>query len=30
MLLNFEGEAEHIDTDDILKEILKDTPGPRE
>jgi len=30
MLLNFEGEAEHIDTDVILKEILKDTPGPRE
>ena len=30
MLLNFEGEAEHIDTDIILKEILKDTPGPRE
>jgi MoxR-like ATPase len=30
MLLNFEGEAEHVDTDDILKEILKDTPGPRE
>jgi MoxR-like ATPase len=30
MLLNFEGEAEHVDTDDILKEILKDTPEPRE
>jgi MoxR-like ATPase len=30
MLLNFEGEAEHVDTDDILQEILKDTPGPRE
>jgi MoxR-like ATPase len=30
MLLNFEGEAEHVDTDNILKEILKDTPGPRE
>ncbi|MGH9324768.1 MAG: AAA family ATPase [Vicinamibacteria bacterium] len=30
MLLNFEGEAEHVDTDDILKEILRDTPEPRE
>ncbi len=30
MLLNFEGEAEHVDTDIILNEILKDTPGPRE
>jgi MoxR-like ATPase len=30
MLLNFEGEAEHVDTDNILREILKDTPGPRE
>ncbi len=30
MLLNFEGEAEHVDTDNILAEILKDTPGPRE
>jgi MoxR-like ATPase len=30
MLLNFEGEAEHVDTDVILKEILKDTAGPRE
>ncbi len=30
MLLNFEGEAEHVDTDNILKELLKDTPGPRE
>jgi MoxR-like ATPase len=30
MLLNFEGEAEHVDTDIILKEILKDTPEPRE
>ncbi len=30
MLLNFEGEADRIDTDVILKEILKDTPGPRE
>ena len=26
ILLNFEGEAEHVDTDDILKEILEDTP----
>ena len=24
ILLNFEGEAEHVDTDDILKEIIKD------
>jgi MoxR-like ATPase len=30
MLLNFEGEAEHVDTDVILKEILKDTAEPRE
>ncbi len=30
MLLNFEGEAEHVDTDVILKEILKDIAGPRE
>ncbi len=30
MLLNFEGEAERIDTDILLKEILKDTPEPRE
>jgi MoxR-like ATPase len=30
MLLNFEGEAEHVDTDNLLAEILKDTPGPRE
>ena len=30
MLLNFEGEAERVDTDVILKEILKDTPEPRE
>jgi MoxR-like ATPase len=30
ILLNFEGEAEHIDTDIIIREILKDTPGPRE
>ncbi len=30
ILLNFEGEAEHIDTDVILREILKDTPAPRE
>ena len=26
ILLNFEGEAEHIDPDDILKEIVKDVP----
>ncbi len=26
ILLNFEGEAEHVDTDDILKEIIKDVP----
>ena len=26
ILLNFEGEAEHVDTDDILKEILNDVP----
>jgi len=30
MLLNFEGEAEHVDTDVILTEILKDVPEPRE
>ena len=24
ILLNFEGEAEHVDTDDILREIIKD------
>jgi MoxR-like ATPase len=30
MLLNFEGEAERIDTDDILREIAKDTPEPAE
>jgi MoxR-like ATPase len=30
ILLNFEGEAEHVDTDIIIKEILKDTPGPRD
>jgi MoxR-like ATPase len=30
MLLNFEGEAERIDTDDILREIVKDTPEPAE
>jgi len=28
ILLNFEGEAEHVDTDDILKEIIKDVPEP--
>ena len=26
ILLNFEGEAEHVDTDVILKEILNDVP----
>ncbi|HSF18969.1 MAG TPA: AAA family ATPase [Vicinamibacteria bacterium] len=26
ILLNFEGEAEHVDTDDILREIVRDTP----
>jgi MoxR-like ATPase len=30
ILLNFEGEAEHVDTDDILKEIIKDVPEPIE
>jgi len=30
MLLNFEGEAERIDTDDILREIAKDTAEPTE
>ncbi|GMR24457.1 MAG: MoxR family ATPase [Acidobacteriota bacterium] len=30
ILLNFEGEAEHVDTDDILKEIIKDVPEPTE
>jgi MoxR-like ATPase len=30
ILLNFEGEAEHVDPDIILKEILADTPEPRE
>jgi MoxR-like ATPase len=30
MLLNFEGEAERIDTDDILRAIVKDTPEPAE
>ena len=30
ILLNFEGEAEHIDPDDILKEIVEDVPEPRE
>ena len=28
ILLNFEGEAEHVDTDDILKEIIKDVREP--
>ena len=30
MLLNFEGEAERVDTDDILRAIVKDTPEPAE
>ncbi len=30
ILLNFEGEAEHVDTDDILKEIIKDVPEASE
>jgi MoxR-like ATPase len=30
MLLNFEGEAERIDTDDILRAIVRDTPEPAE
>ena len=30
ILLNFEGEAEHIDPDDILQEIMKDVPEPRD
>lgn len=30
ILLNFEGEAEHIDTDDILKEIINDVPEASE
>jgi len=30
MMLNFEGEAERIDTDDILRGIMKDTPEPAE
>jgi MoxR-like ATPase len=30
MLLNFEGEAERIDTDEILRAIMKDTPEPNE
>jgi MoxR-like ATPase len=30
ILLNFEGEAEHIDTDDILKEIIADVPESKE
>jgi MoxR-like ATPase len=28
ILLNFEGEAERIDTDTIIKEILENTPEP--
>ncbi len=30
VLLNFEGEAERIDTDTILEAIMKDTPEPTE
>lgn len=30
ILLNFEGEAEHVDTDDILKEIINDVREPTE
>ncbi len=30
ILLNFEGEAEHVDTDDILREIIKDVPESTE
>jgi len=30
ILLNFEGEAEHVDTDDILKEIVADVPESTE
>jgi MoxR-like ATPase len=30
ILLNFEGEAEHIDPDDILTEIVKDVAEPKE
>jgi len=30
LLLNFEGEAEHIDTDTILEEIIKDVAPPTE
>ncbi|MEC7900923.1 MAG: MoxR family ATPase [Acidobacteriota bacterium] len=30
MMLNFEGEAERIDTDEILRVIMKDTPEPAE
>ena len=30
MMLNFEGEAERIDTDEILHAIMKDTPEPAE
>jgi hypothetical protein len=28
VLLNFEGEAERVDTDTILKSILESTPEP--
>ena len=30
ILLNFEGEAERVDTDTILEAIIKDTPEPSE
>ena len=30
MMLNFEGEAERIDTDEILRAIMKDIPEPAE
>jgi MoxR-like ATPase len=29
VLLNFEGEAERMDTDAIIKEILEKTPEPK-
>jgi MoxR-like ATPase len=30
ILLNFEGDAEHVDTDDILREIINDVPESTE
>ena len=30
VLLNFEGEAERIETDSIIEAIIKDTPEPSE